>query len=144
MIIHYHKHCFISLILIYFPLILEGFHINYILSENEEFPAIYFKLELILSGHLLESASVTAFPVNSASFSTHRSEANGVFLARLVVLPCVPVCGTAQTHWQAEESGGVYKKQPTCLPQRIRSEQLIASGKSNTLINRHITKSCFE
>lgn len=64
---------------------------------------IYFKLRLsILSGHPLESASVTAFPVNSAASSTHRSEAIEVFLAQLCrFLSCVPVCGsvcgTAQT-----------------------------------------------
>lgn len=59
--------------------------------------------------------SFSAFPVNSASSSTDRSEAIEIFLARLCVVflcvcSCVSVCGS-QTDWLAEESGGVYKKQ---------------------------------
>lgn len=82
-------------------------------------PPNYLKLyvESVLSGHPLKS--LTAFPVNYATSSTHLSEAIEVFLASalcscvcLCVFVCSCVCDTAQSRWQAEESGGVYKKLP--------------------------------
>lgn len=65
---------------------------------EQRIPLFILNDTLILSGRSIESTSVIAFPVNSASSSIHRSEVIEVFLA---LFSCVPMCGsvrgTAQT-----------------------------------------------
>lgn len=83
---------------------------------------------LILSGRPLESTLVTSFPVNSVTSSTHRSAVIDVFLARLLSSLCqVPVCGSVcgTQLRRTDRQRGVEAFTKSCLPQRIRSEQLI-------------------
>lgn len=94
--------------------------------------------------------TVTAFPVNSAASSTHLAETIEVFLAwfsHLVLCSCVWF-----SVWHSSDAltgRGEWRRllKTACLPQRTRSEQLIASGGSNPIdkqIHHTFNKACMK